>query len=73
MIADGQPAAELAALRTRYPRFAIWQEITGDRIRYVARRQAAGHGLHSLITADLRELSDALAQAHTSPPPPPAG
>ena len=67
-------AAELTALRIRYPQFAIWQEVTGHRIRYVARREPAGHGLHTLVTADLGELAKALAQAYASPAPPqPAG
>ena len=69
-----RPADELGALRIRYPRFAISQEITGNRIRYIAHRQTAGHGLHTLITADLSELAEALGQAHPSQtPPPPAG
>ena len=58
---DGWPllsmsAGELAALERDFPSFQIWREITGDRVRFVARSRSAGAHPHTLITADLAEL-----------------
>jgi hypothetical protein len=35
-------ACGLADLRAEFPRFRIWQETVGDRVRYVARRLHPG-------------------------------
>jgi S-adenosyl methyltransferase len=73
----GEPVAgslELASLRHDYPGFRVWQEVTGDRVRYVARRLPLGGGLHTVVTADLDELRAVLdeapapQQAGTGPP-----
>lgn len=57
-------AAQLTALRTRYPHYRIWQETAGERTCYVARRQGTGTGPHTLVTGDVSELAAALASAH---------
>src|ERR1039457_6875513 len=44
VLADG-----LVDLRARLPHFRIWQEVTGDRIRYVARRLHPGTGPHTEV------------------------
>jgi hypothetical protein len=56
-------ARELAALRQDFPRFRIWREATGERVRYVAVRQRPGTSLHTLVTADFTELRTVLTQA----------
>lgn len=60
---------ELAALQAEFPVFRIWQEITGDRVRFVARSRRRGLNPHTVVTADLSELRDALtptAPGHSS-------
>lgn len=53
-------ADTLVSLREGFPAFRIWQEITGDRIRYVARSRRPGLNPHTIVTADLSELRAAL-------------
>ena len=50
----------LLGLQQEFPGFRIWQESHGDRKRYVACRVLAGTRPHSVVTADLDELRDAL-------------
>ncbi len=52
---------ELAGLREQFPGFRIWREITGERIRYVARSQRTGLNPHTVVTDDPAELRAALA------------
>lgn len=58
---------ELASLRDDYPGFRVWQEVTGDRVRYVARRLSPGIGPHTVVTADLDELRAVLDDAPAPP------
>lgn len=51
---------ELAGLREQFPGFRIWREITGERVRYVARRLRVGLNPHTVVTADKAELRAAL-------------
>jgi hypothetical protein len=51
---------ELAGLRTGFPQFRIWREISCDRTRYVARSLQPGTRPHTIVTADPRELRAAL-------------
>jgi len=55
--------AELAALREEFPAFRIWREITGDRVRFVARSRRPGLNPHTVVTPDLGELRNALTPA----------
>ncbi len=67
----GEPVSrslELTSLRKDYPGFQVWQEVTGDRVRYVARRLPPGIGPHTVITADLGELRAVLDDAPAPPP-----
>ena len=58
---------ELASLREEYPGFRVWQEVSGDRVRYVACRLAPGIGPHTVVTADLGELRAMLDDALVRP------
>jgi O-methyltransferase involved in polyketide biosynthesis len=51
---------QLAALRQQFTGFLIWKEITGERIRYVARSRRPGLNPHTVVTDDLDELRAAL-------------
>jgi hypothetical protein len=55
------PHDTLTAIRRDFPHFRIWREITGNRTRYIARRQQPAPGPHTVVTADLGELRSALA------------
>jgi hypothetical protein len=57
---DEELDAELAGLRTGFPQFRIWREISGNRTRYIARSLQPGARPHTLVTADPRELRAAL-------------
>jgi hypothetical protein len=61
--------ATLAALRREFPGFRIWLEPTHSHNRFIARRQGAGTGLHTVITADPAELRAVLAAAGARKPP----
>ncbi len=58
---------ELVSLREEYPSFRVWQEVSGDRVRYVACRLAPGIGPHTVVTADLGELRAMLDDALVRP------
>jgi hypothetical protein len=58
--ADGP--ATLLALRADFPHFRIWTEVTGDRVRYIARRRSEGTGPHTVVVADLGELRAVLSE-----------
>jgi S-adenosyl methyltransferase len=60
-------ADELAALRAEFPRFRIWREAIGERVRYVARRMEPGARPHTVVTADPGELRETLSGG-TGPP-----
>lgn len=51
----------LMALRREFPRFRIWAEVTGERVRYVARGLYLGTSPYAVVTGDLGELRVALA------------
>src|SRR5450755_2174847 len=68
LVADSDAeAGRLADLRAEFPRFRIWQETVGDRVRYVARRVYAGSAPHTVVTHDLDELRATLNQAPADP------
>ena len=46
------PPDTLKVIRRDFPHFRIWRELTGDRTRYIARRQQAVRGPHTVVTAD---------------------
>ena len=60
-------ACGLADLRAEFPRFRIWQETVGDRVRYVACRLNPGAGPHTIVTADPGEIRAVLNQARADP------
>jgi len=51
----------LFGLQKEFPGFRIWQEIHGDRKRYIACRLLASTRPHSVVTADPDELRAALS------------
>ena len=51
---------EMAGLRSGFPQFRIWREISCDRTRYIARSLQPGTRPHTIVTADPRELRAAL-------------
>ncbi len=59
---DATPAEAtgLTPLREEFPGFRIWREITGERVRYVARRTRAGLNPHTVVTDNAAELRAAL-------------
>jgi hypothetical protein len=57
---DPDDEEELAGLRTGFPQFRIWREISCDRTRYIARSLQPGTRPHTIVTADPRELRAAL-------------
>ena len=62
----------LFGLQQEFPRFRIWQEIHGQRKRYVACRLVAGTRPHSVVTADPDELRDVLSGQPCGEERPPA-
>jgi hypothetical protein len=60
----------LVRLRNDFPGYRIWREVTGSRVRYIARRLQPGPGLHTLVTTDLDEMRGILPTHPTSTPPP---
>src|SRR6266702_4548359 len=60
-IGAGQMTVPMSRLRASFPQFWIWQEITYDRPRYIARSRHPGVGPHTVITTDPDELRAALA------------
>jgi len=58
---DTEGDEALTQLRASFPQFWIWQEITYDRPRYIARSRHPGVGPHTVITTDPDELRAALA------------
>ena len=56
---------DLAMLRADFPAYRIWREDVPDRIRYVARRLRWGLSPHTVVTADLGELREALQPARS--------
>jgi O-methyltransferase involved in polyketide biosynthesis len=65
--ADDGEGDQLVALRARFPQFRLWSEITGDRVRYVARRLHPDAAPHTIVTADLDELCAVLDDAPAQP------
>jgi len=54
---------ELTVLREEFPAYRIWREITPGRSRYVARSRHQGLRPHTVVTAELNELREALEPA----------
>jgi hypothetical protein len=54
---------DLAVLRSEFPGYRIWRELTPGRVRYVARSLRAGLNPHTVVTADISELRDVLEPA----------
>jgi hypothetical protein len=52
----------VAAMAAAFPDYQIWPEVTGDRVRYVARTRRRGVHPHTVVTADLAELRRELGQ-----------
>ena len=51
---------ELAVLQAEFPAYKIWQEQTPGRVRFVARSRLQDVNPHTVITADMAELREAL-------------
>jgi hypothetical protein len=62
----------LAVLRTEFPAYEVWREEVSGRVRYVARSRTPGVNPHTLITADVEELREALRSAPMVRSGPPA-
>jgi hypothetical protein len=58
---QSDPGTALAWLREEFPLFRFWQEVTGERSRFVAQRAHPGVRPHTIVTADPEELRAALA------------
>jgi S-adenosyl methyltransferase len=54
---------QLPALRAEFPGWRIWREDTCGRVRYIARSRRVGLHPHTVVTADLPELRQALQVA----------
>ena len=63
---------DLAVLRTEFPAYEVWREEIPGRVRYVARSRTPGVNPHTLITADVEELREALRSAPMVRSGPPA-
>jgi hypothetical protein len=69
---------DLTGLQAEFPAFRIWREDFPGRPRYVARSRQQDLNPHTVVTADLRELREALQSRPTagtagSIPPAPSG
>jgi hypothetical protein len=58
---------DLAVLRAEFPGYEVWREEDPGRVRYIARTRTRGVNPHTLITADVEELREALRSAPTAP------
>jgi O-methyltransferase involved in polyketide biosynthesis len=58
-----RPDDQLPLLRAEFPGWRIWREDVCGRVRYVARSRRPGVNPHTVVTADLGELREALAAA----------
>jgi hypothetical protein len=72
MTAATEPTAKLTLrqVRREFPQFEIWREAVLDRPRFIARAQGLGIRPHTVVTADLAELRDALAGEPAGRPEP---
>ena len=57
---------DLAVLQAEFPAFRIWEEQMPGRVRYVARSRTEGINPHTVITADVDELREALQPSLTA-------
>src|SRR5450755_923055 len=55
--------AGIPELRADFPQFRIWREVTGERVRYIARSLHLGVSPHTVVTADLGELRTLLGDS----------
>jgi hypothetical protein len=58
----------LHAVRAEFPRYRIWRETEGTRVRYIARSLFPDGRPHSVVTADLSELRAELSQGNKQRP-----
>jgi hypothetical protein len=63
----------LRQVRSEFPDFEIWPEVTLDRTRFIAHAQSLAVHPHTVITSDLGELRDALAGQPSGDGPPGEG
>ncbi len=63
---------ELTVLREEFPAYRIWREETPGRSRYVARSRHRGLQPHTVVTAEIGELREALEPAGHLVAAPPA-
>jgi hypothetical protein len=63
------PQAATAESLDDFPGFRVWQEVTGDRTRYIARSLHLDTHPHTVVTADLDELRAILPAAPAPPVP----
>jgi O-methyltransferase involved in polyketide biosynthesis len=68
--AERWTAEDLAMLRAGFPAYRIFREETPGRVRYVARALREGLNPHTIVTADLDELRDALGPERAGGPVP---
>jgi O-methyltransferase involved in polyketide biosynthesis len=59
---------DLATVRAEFPGYSIWREILPGRDRYIVRSLIPGLSPHTLVTADLAELREALEPAGPGQP-----
>jgi O-methyltransferase involved in polyketide biosynthesis len=59
---------DLAVVRADFPAYRIWREQARGNARYVARSRYLRLSPHTVVTADLRELRDALGPARLTGP-----
>jgi len=52
---------DISVLRRRFPNYKIWREERPGRVRFVARGLRPGLHPHTVVTADMNELRDALS------------
>jgi hypothetical protein len=57
---DPRDPDEMALVAAGFPEFRLWRETTLDRTCYVARGRSLHTHPHTVVTADLDELSAAL-------------
>ncbi len=56
-------------LQQQFPGFAIWRDVTGERVRYVAQRAHPGVSPHTVVCATTAELRAELAGSSAQAPP----
>jgi len=58
---DHPPAGpELEELQAEFPGYRIWRGVTGEHTRLIVAARTPGASPHTVVTADIAELRDAL-------------